>query len=127
MSQAAERYNYSESMFVRIQRKSPHNVHLLSIQYRMHPDISVLPSRVFYDGNLADGPDMATKTAQPWHQSPAFAPYRFINVNSSREMTSHGHSLKNEVEADVALQLYRSLTEQYKDIDFDYRIGIVTM
>lgn len=30
MSQAAERYNYSESMFVRIQRKSPHNVHLLS-------------------------------------------------------------------------------------------------
>ena len=93
----------------------------------MHPDISVLPSRVFYDGNLADGPDMATKTAQPWHASNAFAPYRFINVNSSREMTGHGHSLKNQVEADVALLLYKSLKDQYPAVDFDFRVGIVTM
>ena len=93
----------------------------------MHPDISVLPSRVFYDGNLADGPDMAIKTAQPWHASSAFGPYRFINVNSSREMTGYGHSLKNQVEADVALQLYMSLKDQYPTVDFDFRVGIVTM
>ena len=28
--------------------------HLLDTQYRMHPQISAFPSRVFYDGALCD-------------------------------------------------------------------------
>ncbi|CDZ98451.1 helicase sen1 [Phaffia rhodozyma] len=128
LSQTADRYNYSESLFVRIQRRAPQNVHLLSIQYRMHPDISKLPSKVFYDGRLADGPEMAKKTIQPWHASSAFSPYRFYNVNSSREMAgSLGHSLKNTAEATVALNIYSNLKSQFPSVDFDYRIGIVTM
>lgn len=94
----------------------------------MHPDISILPSRVFYNGELEDGPDMATKTAQPWHASSAFSPYRFFNVNSSREMAGgYGHSLKNVVEVEVAIALYRSLKDQFPGVEFDYRVGIVTM
>lgn len=93
----------------------------------MHPDISVLPSRVFYDGRLADGPEMAKKTAQVWHASPMLGPYRFFNVNSSREVQAFGHSLKNPIEADVAVALYESLRSQYTGVDFDYRIGVVTM
>lgn len=92
----------------------------------MHPEISVLPSRVFYDGRLQDGPNMATKTAAAWHSSPAFAPYRFFNVQS-REVSAGSHSLKNPVEADVVLRLYQSLKAQFPGVDFDYRVGIVTM
>lgn len=99
-----------------------------SIQYRMHPDISVLPSRVFYDGKLADGPDMAAKTLQPWHSAPAFAPYRFFNVDAGRESAgSIGHSLKNTAEANAALAIYQNLKMKFPAVDFDYRIGIVTM
>jgi senataxin len=93
----------------------------------MHPDISVLPSRVFYDGKLQDGPNMATKTAATWHGSPVFAPYRFFNVANSREVSSGSHSLKNPIEADVALRLYQNIKSQYPGVDFDYRVGIVTM
>jgi senataxin len=30
-------------------------VKMLNMQYRMHPDISIFPSRQFYSGNLLDG------------------------------------------------------------------------
>jgi senataxin len=94
----------------------------------MHPDISILPSRVFYDGKLADGPGMADKTLQPWHATPAFAPYRFFNIDAGRESAgSIGHSLKNTAEAQAALAIYVNLKQQYPQTDFDFRIGIVTM
>ncbi|KAJ1888140.1 DEAD-box type RNA helicase, partial [Kickxella alabastrina] len=48
LSQTAAQYMYNQSMFVRIQKNSPQSVSLLSIQYRMHPEISVFPSRLFY-------------------------------------------------------------------------------
>lgn len=94
----------------------------------MHPSISKLPSEVFYKGRLADGPDMAAKTQQSWHASPAFTPYKFYNVTSSREVnSSHGHSLNNPTEARVALNIYQNLKNQFPSVDFNYRVGIVTM
>ncbi|KAG5652968.1 hypothetical protein H0H81_002866 [Sphagnurus paluster] len=121
------RFDYNESLFVRLQKHRPEAVHLLSIQYRMHPEISVLPSRVFYQGRLQDGPGMALKTQQPWQTNPKFGTYRFYNVFRGIEESNNRSSLKNIAECQVAVALYARLVREYSSIDFSYRVGIVSM
>ncbi|TFK40652.1 SEN1 N terminal-domain-containing protein [Crucibulum laeve] len=126
LSQEACRYRYNQSLFVRLQRSRPDVVHLLSIQYRMHPDISSLPSRVFYNGRLTDGPGMADKTQQPWHDHVKFGTYKFFNVPRGLEEQS-GRSIKNTAECQIAVSLYGRLRQEFSVIDFDTRVGVVSM
>jgi senataxin len=94
----------------------------------MHPEISVLPSKVFYKMRLRDGPDMAQKTTQAWHRSALFKPYRFFNVIQGREENAHaGHSLVNREEVAIAMAIYDRLQKDFPTVNFDSRIGIVTM
>ncbi|KAF9561362.1 hypothetical protein CPC08DRAFT_750035 [Agrocybe pediades] len=126
LSQEATRFGYNQSLFVRLQRSRTDAVHLLSIQYRMHPDISILPSRVFYDGRLLDGPNMAIKTKQPWHSHDKFGVYKFFNISWGLE-ESNGHSIKNLAECRIAVDLYARLRQEFSSVDFDFRIGVVSM
>ncbi|KAH9042137.1 SEN1 N terminal-domain-containing protein [Lactarius pseudohatsudake] len=127
ISQEASKYLYNQSLFVRLQKLNPDAVHLLSIQYRMHPDISQLPSRVFYKGLLKDGPNMAEKTARPWHESNLFGPYSFFNVVRGQESSGSSHSLMNKAEVQVAVALYGRLLKEFSSVDFDFRVGVVSM
>ncbi|TBU62332.1 SEN1 N terminal-domain-containing protein [Dichomitus squalens] len=128
-SQEACRLGYDQSLFVRLQKSQPDAVHLLSIQYRMHPDISQLPSNLFYDGRLSDGPEMAAKTKRPWHNHPKFGTYRFFSVESGTEenMPGTGHSLVNRSEAQVAVALYNRLIKEFSSTDFDFKVGVISM
>ncbi|KAI0822260.1 SEN1 N terminal-domain-containing protein [Trametes gibbosa] len=127
-SQEACRHGYDQSLFVRLQRSQPDAVHLLSIQYRMHPDISQLPSNIFYAGRLQDGPGMAEKTKRPWHAHPKFGTYRFFNVQSGlEESTGVGHSLVNRTEAQVAAALYNRLIKDFSSASLDFKIGVISM
>lgn len=127
ISQEASKYLYNQSLFVRLQKLDPDAVHLLSIQYRMHPDISQLPSRVFYKGLLKDGPNMAEKTARPWHESNLFGPYSFFNVVRGQESSGSSHSLMNKAEVQVAVALYGRLLKEFSSVDFEFRVGVVSM
>ncbi|PWN49744.1 hypothetical protein IE53DRAFT_388008 [Violaceomyces palustris] len=126
ISQQAERLKYSQSLFVRMFERSEGAVHLLSIQYRMHPEISVFPSTTFYDSQLKDGPNMAQLTSQPWHRTKMMKPFRFFSTKGL-ESPGRGHSLINKEEVNVALAIYERLRLDYPRTDFDYRVGIVTM
>ncbi|KAH8828381.1 AAA domain-containing protein [Flagelloscypha sp. PMI_526] len=117
---------YNQSLFVRLQRQNPDSAHLLSIQYRMHPEISCLPSALFYAGRLGDGPGLAQSTARPWHSNPRFGPYRFYNINGGRE-ENVGHSHKNVAEINAAMALYDRLHREHSSHDFTSKIGIITM
>ncbi|KAG5732132.1 hypothetical protein E4T56_gene2153 [Termitomyces sp. T112] len=127
ISTEACRFKYNESLFVRLQKQRPDAVHLLSIQYRMHPDISCLPSRVFYQGKLLDGADMDVKTKQPWHSNSKFGTYRFYNISKGIEESDNRTSLRNMAECRVAVALYARLIQEYASIDFSYRVGVVSM
>jgi len=108
ISAEAERRGYAQSLFVRLYEAAPDRVHLLSIQYRMHPSISQFPSAAFYARHLRDGPGMAEATAQPWHAAPLFGPFRFLDVRGTESM-GRGHSLQNMAEAHAAMQAYEAL------------------
>ncbi|KAF8158282.1 SEN1 N terminal-domain-containing protein [Crassisporium funariophilum] len=126
LSQEASRLGYNQSLFVRLQRIRKDAVHLLSIQYRMHPDISRLPSRIFYENRLLDGPDMAHKTTQPWHIHKKFGTYRFFNVARGIEENS-GRSIKNSTECQVAAELFGRLRQEFSSVNFESRVGVVSM
>ena len=126
LSREAARFQYEQSLFVRMQANHPHDVHLLDTQYRMHPDISVFPSKAFYDGRLLDGSDMARQRARPWHQSKILGPYRFFDVRGFHQTATQGHSLINLAEVDVALKLYHRLITDFKDYEFKGKIGVIT-
>jgi len=97
-----------------------------SIQYRMHPDISQLPSQIFYNGRLKDGPSMAKKTAQPWHSHSKFGTYRFYNVSTGLE-EKQGQSLTNRTECEMAVTLFNRLQKEFSHVDFNFRVGVVSM
>ncbi|KAK4177036.1 putative helicase [Triangularia setosa] len=126
LSQSAARYGYDQSLFVRMQKNHAKDVHLLDMQYRMHPEISRFPSKEFYEGLLQDGADMAGLRLQPWHQSVYLGPYRFFDVKGSQERGPKNQSLVNEEELKVAMKLYQRFRSDYSNIDARGKIGIIT-
>lgn len=125
-SKQAARFQYEQSLFVRMQKNHPDDVHLLDTQYRMHPEISLFPSQTFYDGRLLDGGDMAGLRQKPWHKSMLLGPYRFFDVQGQHQAAATGHSLINIAEINIAMQLYKRLTSDYPDFDFKGKVGIIT-
>ncbi|CAK7263281.1 DEAD-box type RNA helicase [Sporothrix epigloea] len=132
LSQSAARYGYDQSLFVRMQRNRPQDVHLLDTQYRMHPEISIFPSQQFYDARLIDGGDMAKLRRQPWHgddsNTSLLGPYRFFDVEGVQARGNRGQSLVNDNEIRVALQLYKRFMGTFTSDSktFMGKIGIIT-
>ncbi|KJZ75779.1 hypothetical protein HIM_04936 [Hirsutella minnesotensis 3608] len=126
LSQSAARFGYDQSLFVRMQQNHPKKVHLLDTQYRMHPEISMFPSREFYEGQLQDGQNMVQLRRMPWHNSALLGPYRFFDVEGAQEKGRKGQSLVNVRELEVALQMYDTFSKTYKDCDLKGKIGIIT-
>lgn len=125
-SKEAARFQYEQSLFVRMQKNFPDDVHLLDTQYRMHPEISLFPSRTFYDGKLLDGGDMSGLRAKPWHNSMILGPYRFFDVQGQHQAAPRGHSLINLAEIDIAMKLYKRLTADFPEYEFRGKVGIIT-
>jgi senataxin len=126
LSREASKFQYEQSLFVRMQLNHPQDIHLLDVQYRMHPDISLYPSKTFYDGKLLDGPDMALLRHKPWHSSSVLAPYRFFDVKGRHQTAKTGHSLVNYEELDIAMALYHRLITDFRSYDFEGKVGIIT-
>ncbi|KAL1894526.1 DEAD-box type RNA helicase [Sporothrix stenoceras] len=132
LSQSAARYGYDQSLFVRMQRNRPKDVHLLDTQYRMHPEISLFPSQQFYESRLIDGGDMAKLRRSPWHvdngNTSLLGPYRFFDVEGVQARGARGQSLVNENEIHVAMQLYKRFMGTFRsgNKEFTGKVGIIT-
>ena len=125
-SKEAARFQYEQSLFVRMQNNFADEVHLLDTQYRMHPEISLFPSQAFYDGRLKDGQGMKELRSQPWHASQLLAPYMFFDVAGEHSAAPKGHSLVNKKEVEVATAIYDRVVTDFRSFDFKGRIGIIT-
>ncbi|KAF2237930.1 tRNA-splicing endonuclease-like protein [Viridothelium virens] len=126
-SKEAARFQYEQSLFARMANNSPNDVHLLDVQYRMHPEISAFPSATFYDGRLLDGDNMAKLRRRPWHADALLGPYRFFDVQGQHQTSTKGHSLINIAEIEAAMQLYDRLTTGYRTkFELSGKVGIIT-
>lgn len=50
-------------------QENGHPSHLLDIQYRMHPQISLWPNNQFYEGALQNGANVQSYADKPWHNA----------------------------------------------------------
>ncbi|XP_044318466.1 helicase sen1-like [Triticum aestivum] len=86
-----------------------HKKHLLNMQYRMHPSISIFPNPSFYDGQILDGPNVThTKHERSYLPGAMYGPYSFINIDGRED---RGRSKRNMAEVAAILEILRSLKQ----------------
>ncbi|CAI5459961.1 unnamed protein product [Closterium sp. Yama58-4] len=105
---------YKRSVWERVQRAGWH-AEVLSVQYRMHPDITRFPSHCFYHRRIQDGLNVCLPSHCPPHLHLLFGPYRFFHVRGREERDSvavdaGSRSVANSVEAAVVIALLTRLS-----------------
>ena len=109
LSAAAKSVAMERSLFERLQCQGCPVV-LLTVQYRMHPEIRSFPSRHFYQDKLEDAPTVTALPSETYHSQPMFKPYLVFDVARGKERRKQGGgSLSNAAEAEMAACLFASL------------------
>lgn len=127
ISKAAGTLLYSRSLFERFQQAGCPTM-LLSVQYRMHPQIRDFPSRYFYQGRLTDSESVINLPDERYYQDPLLRPYLFFDVTHGRESHRGGSvSYQNIHEAQFCLRLYEHLHKIGKSLGLGkVTVGIIT-
>ncbi|XWS25262.1 hypothetical protein CRYUN_Cryun27aG0054200 [Craigia yunnanensis] len=127
ISKAAGTLLYSRSLFERFQQAGCPTM-LLSVQYRMHPQIRDFPSRYFYQGRLTDSESVANLPDEVYYKDPLLKPYLFYDITHGRESHRGGSvSYQNVHEAVFCLRLYEYLQKTLKSFSMPkITVGIIT-
>ncbi|KAK6257400.1 hypothetical protein QUC31_000859 [Theobroma cacao] len=127
ISKAAGTLLYSRSLFERFQQAGCPTM-LLSVQYRMHPQIRDFPSRYFYQGRLTDSESVAKLPDEVYYKDPLLKPYLFYDIMHGRESHRGGSvSYQNVHEAMFCLRLYEHLQKTVKSLGLPkITVGIIT-
>ncbi|GMI90942.1 hypothetical protein like AT4G30100 [Hibiscus trionum] len=127
ISKAAGTLLYSRSLFERFQQAGCPTM-LLSVQYRMHPQIRDFPSRYFYQGRLIDSESVANLPDEVYYKDPLLKPYLFYDITHGRESHRGGSvSYQNVHEAVFCLRLYEYLQKISKSLGVPkITVGIIT-
>ncbi|KAB1211382.1 putative helicase MAGATAMA 3 [Morella rubra] len=125
-SKISEKADFGRSLFERLVTLG-HPKHLLNVQYRMHPSVSLFPNREFYDQQILDGPNVKERGyEQRFLQGNIYGSYSFINIAHGKEESGVGHSLKNMVEAAVVSEIVANLFKQFLDTKKKVSIGVIS-
>jgi len=121
----AKNNNYGRSLFERLQYNSPESVHLLDIQYRMHPMISTLSSKCFYENAIVNGENVKSKKWQKsWFKNPDFGPLVFYNVKGI--INKDDSSLTNMKEANEVLNIIKNLLNAKPSLSINTSISVIS-
>ncbi|RVW94527.1 putative helicase MAGATAMA 3 [Vitis vinifera] len=128
-SKELEDTKFERSLFERLVSLR-HYKHLLDVQYRMHPSISLFPNNEFYEGDIINAPKVkeAIYNRRFLHGN-MYGPFSFINVASTvpeLEEFNVRHSSKNMVEVAVVSQIIASLFEETKARKEKVSVGIIS-
>lgn len=127
ISKAAGTLLYSRSLFERFQQAGCPTM-LLSMQYRMHPQIRDFPSRYFYQGRLTDSESVVNLPDEVYYKDPLLRPYIFYDITHGRESHRGGSvSYQNMHEAQFCLRVYEHLQKTVKSLGLGkISVGIIT-
>jgi senataxin len=115
LSEAAKAAALERSLFERLQSQGC-PVMMLTVQYRMDPDIRSFPSRYFYHNRLEDASAIKARTPAPYHSRRLLGHYMVFDVARGQERRGQqSGSLSNAAEAEFAvclvLELRRAMQE----------------
>nr|GMC62486.1 probable helicase MAGATAMA 3 isoform X1 [Ipomoea batatas] len=112
-SKICEKAGFGRSLFERLV-KLGHKKHLLNIQYRMHPSISLFPNRQFYEGKVMNGPNVKSiKYEKRFLKGNMFGPYSFINISQGKEELDEKCSSKNMAEVSAVAEIIAMLYKEF--------------
>ncbi|KAI8540970.1 hypothetical protein RHMOL_Rhmol08G0026700 [Rhododendron molle] len=104
-----------------------HEMHLLSVQYRMHPSISLFPNREFYKSKILDGPNVKEQAYNRcFLRGRMYGSYSFINISHGKEEFDSRHSRKNMVEVAVVSEIVARLFKESAASKEKVRVGCIS-
>ncbi|KAJ0765120.1 putative TPR and ankyrin repeat-containing protein [Helianthus annuus] len=118
---------FGRSLFARLSSLG-HSMHLLNVQYRMHPSISFFPNCKFYQNRILDAENVMRKSYEKQYLSgPMFGPYSFINVVGGREeKDDEDRSWRNMVEVAIVIKIVQNLYKACQDSGKKLTVGVVS-
>ena len=114
-----------QSMVEQAKESSHDHIASLRTQYRMHPAIGNLVSKVFYEGNLENGErTRSRRLAFEWMP----APVTWLSTSSmpNRAEARVGESYANPTEADIVLQLLDKMEEKCRERRRRPSVGVIS-
>ncbi|CAN6859853.1 unnamed protein product [Brassica oleracea] len=125
-SKVCEKAKFGRSLFERLVLLG-HNKHLLDVQYRMHPSISLFPNMEFYDGKISDAAIVKERNYQKrFLQGNMFGSFSFINVGLGKEEFGDGNSPKNMVEVAVISEIISNLFKVSSETKTKMSVGVIS-
>ncbi|KAJ0853857.1 putative P-loop containing nucleoside triphosphate hydrolase, DNA2/NAM7 helicase, helicase [Helianthus annuus] len=111
-SKICEKAEFGRSLFERLVSLK-HSTHLLNVQYRMHPMISLFPNQKFYGNKLRNGPNVQENSyGKQFLDGRMFGAYSFIHLAHGKVEYDQTNSRRNMVEVAVIVEL---LTKLHKE------------
>ncbi|CAH8387938.1 unnamed protein product [Eruca vesicaria subsp. sativa] len=124
-SEVCEKAKFGRSLFERLVLLG-HNKHLLDVQYRMHPAISLFPNMEFYDGKISDAAIVKERVYEKrFLQGSMFGSFSFINVRLGKEEFGDGNSPQNMVEAAVIFEIISNLFKVSSETKTKMSVGVI--
>ncbi|XP_061360518.1 uncharacterized protein LOC133304491 isoform X2 [Gastrolobium bilobum] len=125
-SEISDKAGFGRSLFERLVLLG-HKRHLLNVQYRMHPSISLFPNMEFYDKQILDSPSVKERSYEKhFLHGDMFKFYSFINVAFGQDELDEGNSRKNMVEvavvSEIVLDLFKESTSRKQTVS----VGVIS-
>ncbi|XP_003616118.3 helicase sen1 [Medicago truncatula] len=125
-SEIADRAGFGRSLFERLATLG-YKKHMLNVQYRMHPSISIFPSREFYNKKLSDSQIVREISYNKrFLGGKMYGSYSFINISKGKEQCNHDHSLKNVIEAAAISEIIGRIQKEFVRTRNKVSIGIIS-
>ena len=106
----AKKYGMNISLFERMLKLYPHLFTMLTIQYRMHPEIVKFPSEQFYDNKIENRNNLINERILSEEINKGIGwpikniPLLFLHVKGEEKIISGSKSKYNEEEANIVVQ-----------------------
>ncbi|GJV06456.1 P-loop containing nucleoside triphosphate hydrolase [Tanacetum coccineum] len=108
-SRICTKAKFGRSLFERLVLLK-YTTHLLNVQYRMHPMISLFPNKEFYKKKILDGPNVKERSyKKQFLKGKMFGTYSFIHLSNGQIEYDKTKSGKNMVEVAVVIELVAQL------------------
>ncbi|CAL2229703.1 unnamed protein product [Prunus armeniaca] len=125
-SKISEKAGFGRSLFGRLVQLG-HKKHLLNVQYRMHPSISLFPKGEFYKNRISDGPNVKQRSYErSFLSGKMYGSYSFIDIVNGKEEFDRWHSPKNMVEVAVVCEIVASLYREFTRTKKKVSVGVIS-